>query len=81
MGFGSRFNSPFISTGTETRIIGADGGYEFTAGFTDRTTGQAGISADGSNILYTQAMVNAERWMRFGFDATQQAADIVTDAP
>lgn len=67
MGFGSRgFSAPLNK---------AEGGYEFTAGFTDRTTGQAGISAAGSNVLYTQAMVDAERWMRFGFDTTQQAAN------
>lgn len=53
------------------------GGYEFTGGFTDRTTGQAGVSDDGSNVLYTQAFVNEQRWMRFGFDTTQQAANDV----
>ena len=67
MGFGGK--------GFSVPLNKAEGGYEFTAGFTDRTTGQAGISAVGSNVLYTQTMVDAERWMRFGFDTTQQAAN------
>ena len=50
----------------------SDGGYEFTAGFSDRTTGAAGASEVGSNVLYTQGMVNSDQWLRFGFDAAQQ---------
>ena len=53
----------------------ADGGYEFTGGFVDRTTGAAGASDQGSNTLYTQDMVNNQQWLRFGFDATQQATN------
>ncbi len=53
----------------------SDGGYEFTGGFADRTTGTAGSSDVGSNVLYTQEMVNAGRWLRFGFDSTQQATN------
>ena len=53
----------------------AQGGYEFTGGFTDRTTGTAGASDVGSNVQYTQAMVDEDRWLRFGFDATAQAAN------
>ncbi len=53
----------------------SDGGYEFTGGFADRTTGTAGSSDIGSNVLYTQEMVNAGRWLRFGFDSTQQATN------
>lgn len=53
----------------------AKGGYEFTGGFTDRTTGTAGASDVGSNVNYTSQMVSDERWMRFGFDATQQATN------
>lgn len=49
-------------------------GYGFTGGFTDRTTGQAGASDVGSNVSYTSEMVAAQRFMRFGFDATRQAA-------
>ena len=66
MGFGRGFGAPLSK---------AEGGYEFTAGFTDRTTGQAGVSAEGSNVFYTQTMVDNDRWMRFGFDTTQQAAN------
>lgn len=51
----------------------AQGGYEFTGGFTDRTTGTAGASDLGSNVLYTAEMVDEQRWLRFGFDATAQA--------
>lgn len=54
---------------------GSSGGYEFTGGFADRTTGLAGQSDVGSNVSYTQTMVNAGRWMRFGFDSTQQATN------
>ena len=50
----------------------SDGGYEFTGGFADRTTGAAGASATGSNVFYTQAMVNDQVWRRLGFDAAQQ---------
>jgi hypothetical protein len=53
----------------------ADGGYEFTGGFADRTTGTAGASVIGSNIQYTQAMVNNDQWFRFGFDSTQQVTN------
>jgi hypothetical protein len=53
----------------------SNGGYEFTGGFADRTTGLAGQSAVGSNVNYTQEMVDANRWMRFGFDSTQQASN------
>jgi hypothetical protein len=52
-----------------------DGGYEFTAGFSDRTTGTAGASDVGTNVLYTQSMVDSEKWLRFGFSASQQAAN------
>ena len=53
----------------------SDGGYEFTGGFADRTTGTAGASDVGSNVLYTQEMVNASRWLRFGFDSAQQVTN------
>ena len=49
-------------------------GYGFTGGFTDRTTGTAGASDVGSDVSYTQAMVDAKRFMRFGLDSTRQAA-------
>jgi hypothetical protein len=50
-------------------------GYEFTAGFADRTTGTAGVSTVGSNVSYTQAMADAGTWMRFGLNATQQVSN------
>ena len=55
----------------------SNGGYEFTGGFTDRTTGLAGQSDVGSNVNYTQDMVDNGRWLRFGFDTLQQAANDV----
>ena len=55
----------------------ARSGYEFTGGFADRTTGQAGASDVGSNVSYTQDLVNAGRWMRFGFSEAQQLANDV----
>ena len=51
------------------------GGYEFTGGFADRTTGTAGASDVGSNVSYTNAMVSSETWLRFGFDPTQQVTN------
>ena len=53
------------------------GGYEFTGGFTDRSTGQSGANDLGSNVEYTSDMANARQWLRFGFDATRQAANDV----
>tara|TARA_Y100000593_G_scaffold4213_4_gene8336 strand:- start:1536 stop:2219 length:684 start_codon:yes stop_codon:yes gene_type:complete len=51
------------------------GGYEYTGGFSDRTTGTAGASAVGSNVYYTQDMVNDKTWMRLGFDSARQVAN------
>ena len=51
------------------------GGYEFTGGFTDRTTGTAGASDVGSNVSYTTAMVDDNACLRFGFDSTQQVTN------
>ena len=64
----STSNSPAVANTS-------DGGYEFTGGFADRTTGTAGASDIGSNVSYTQDMVNNSRWLRFGFDSTQQATN------
>jgi hypothetical protein len=50
-------------------------GYEFTAGFADRTTGTASISAIGSDVEYTAQMVTDKRWYRFGFSSAQQLAN------
>lgn len=59
-------------------ISAAQGGYEFTGGFTDRTTGAAGASDIGTDVEYTQAMVDANSFLRFGFDSARQIAN---DAP
>lgn len=64
---------PTVSSGAES--VTSDGGYEFTGGFADRTTGAAGSSEIGSNVSYTQALVDSDTWLRFGFDAAQQAAN------
>ena len=66
-----------LPSGEATYTTGgeSDGGYEFTGGFADRTTGSAGASDVGSNVLYTQDMVDNDRWLRFGFDPTQQATN------
>lgn len=59
-------------------ISAAQGGYEFTGGFTDRTTGLSGQSDIGTDVEYTQAMVDAQSFLRFGFDSARQIAN---DAP
>jgi hypothetical protein len=56
----------------EVNTLKATGGYEFTGGFTDRSTGATGTSDIGSNIQYDSADVDAKRWRRFGFDLTRQ---------
>lgn len=53
------------------------GGYEFTGGFIDRTTGQSGANDLGTNVEYTQELVDNRRWLRFGFDSTRQLANDV----
>lgn len=50
-------------------------GYEFTGGFTDRTTGQSGANDLGSNTQYTAQMATDQSWYRFGFDRTRQVAN------
>lgn len=56
-------------------ITAASGGYEFTAGFADRSTGNGGASDIGTNVAYTQAEVDAGAWRRFGFDSARQLAN------
>ena len=65
------------SVANETREA-ADGGYELTGGFADRTTGQAGASDLGTDVEYTAEMVAASSWLRFGFDSGQQ---VTNDGP
>ena len=52
-------------------------GYEFTGGFVDRTTGQSGSNALGTNVQYTQEQADGRVWRRFGFSAAQQATNDV----
>jgi len=51
------------------------GGYEFTGGFENRTTGAAGTSDIGTDVEYTSAQVLTQEWMRFGFSAERQLAN------
>lgn len=53
------------------------GGYEYTAGFSDRSDGTAGTLL-GTNVAYTQEQADTGTWLRFGLDATKQAEN---DAP
>ena len=63
------------SQAEKVAIQKSNGGYEFTGGFTDRTTGQSGASDIGTDVSYTQAMVDAGAWLRFGFNSSRQAAN------
>ncbi len=54
---------------------GGGSGLSFTGGFTDRTTGTAGSSTIGSNRSYSSGDAAVRRWMAFGIDSTQQAAN------
>lgn len=55
--------------------VAAEGGYEFTGGFSDRTTGSSGANDLGTNVEYTQTLVDNKRWLRFGFSAAQQVSN------
>lgn len=57
----------------QSRLIKAGGGYEFTAGFSDRATGSAGASDEGTTVVYTQGMADSGIWLRFGFSPENQA--------
>lgn len=72
------FQSPGMIPGqnggsdSTTILTASEGGYEFTGGFSDRVSGTAGASDLGNDVEYTQAMVDANSWLRFGFNATRQ---------
>lgn len=53
-----------------------DGGYEFTGGFVDRTSGSTG-NLIGDNVQYTSTQAEAGTWRRFGFSSAQQAINDV----
>lgn len=59
----------------ENLIGDGTGGYEFTGGFENRTTGQAGASDIGTDVEYTAAQVLTQEWMRFGFSYDRQLAN------
>lgn len=60
----------------EESLLGkSEGGYEFTGGFTDRTTGQSGATDVGSDVEYTSTMVSNNAFLRFGFDTARQTAN------
>ena len=63
----------------ETRIERADGGYEFTGGFSDRLAGQAATTDIGSFVSYPAELVGDEdnpgTWLRFGFSEAANAAN------
>ena len=69
------FFSPQGGGGGVVSLAAAASGYEFTGGFTDRTTGQSGANDLGSNVQYTAEQAAAGVWRRFGFDTTRQAAN------
>ena len=57
------------------KLIEADGGYEFTGGFQDRLTGQAGANDLGTFVSYTDQMAEDQRWLRFGFSSAANVAN------
>lgn len=60
---------------TLKREAGA-GGYEFTGGFSDRTSGSTG-NLISDNFQYTGALATSGTWKRFGFSSAQQAINDV----
>jgi len=78
------YNAPGMIPGrvstaeSDAILVTSQGGYEFTGGFTDRTSGTAGANDIGTDVEYTQTMVDDSRFYRFGLDSTRQIAN---DAP
>jgi hypothetical protein len=60
--------------GIGASAVEALSGYEYTGGFADRNSGTTGTLI-GDSVSYTQAMVDDGAWLRFGLDATNQAAN------
>lgn len=71
---GFRDGDWIITSGAIGDFSQQKGGYEYTAGLTDRLTGTIGTDL-GSNVSYTQEMVDLGQWYRFGFDTTRQVAN------
>ena len=58
------------------QLVKSNGGYEFTGGFSERLSGQAGANDLGTFVAYTSDDVAHKRWKRFGFSsAANQAND------
>lgn len=76
-------NTNATNVSAELDIVSSDtgGGYEFTGGFTNRTTGQSGANDLGTNTQYTTAMASDQSWYRFGLDTTRQVANDVAYFP
>ena len=62
---------------TETNLLAATSGYEFTAGFKNRVDGFIGFE-NGTNVDYTYDHADNNEWMRFGFSDTNQ---VTVDTP
>lgn len=63
----------------QANAIQTGSGYEFTGAFTARTneSGQSGANDFGTFVGYTQDMVDADQWLRFGFNTAAQTANDV----
>ena len=68
-------NAKYNKAFQDLQLNQGKGGYEFTAGFKDRTTGAAGVSDSGSNVFYSADMASSGMWLRFGFDLDQQVTN------
>ena len=72
----------YVRRNGQWHITSADsgtGGYELTGGFSARVnaSGQTGANDFGTFVGYTQEMVDADQWLRFGMNPTAQAANDV----
>ena len=67
-----------VSTGAEsTIVVEADGGYEFTGAFSDRTNaqGQSGANDLGTYVSYSGDEATSRIWRRFGFGTAANVAN------
>lgn len=79
LSFETVINATGVATDADVAQVEAQagGGYEFTGAFTARTNeqGQSGANDFGTFVGYTQAMVDADQWLRFGFNTAAQTAN------
>ena len=73
--FSNMIPSLGATTIDQTNIQQSNGGYEFTGGFADRVSGNAGVSDIGNDVEYTQTMADGNKWLRFGFSTARQTAN------